>query len=131
MRDHIRFWIRHRGLADATMPRSCSDSDMLVKIAVPRNGSVWTFSGGPTDEGYSYMETVYCWDGVVLTRRSYGSSRDCDGPRESSQEDVCVGWGHPIVWVGDELVQDKRYDTPRWEEVESSQRDYFAEAAGY
>lgn len=103
-----------------------------VRFRVYLNGSFSTLTlrpgqklthraGGATDEGFSATETSWYldpWDGRLLRTRDY-FWRDCDGPGSRSIDDAQDGWS------------DVATAAPWWKETRFTQRDVFAEAAGY
>ena len=95
----------------------------------PKQGRTWSF-GGPTDEGFSSEHNSWYYevddndptqDRIVHTWYSRG--RDCDGPHESTDRAFVYV---KDIWPGHECPRDLV-----WHEIESHQRDYYAEAAGY
>lgn len=74
-------------------------------------------SGGQTEEGYSYSAMAWSYDGAVLSCECTTDARDCDG-RLTAYND----------YQATELDENRQ---PVWERVDSSQRDYTAEAMGY
>ena len=98
-----------------------------VKLTI-RPGDALTWSAGErTDEGYSATEERWAHLGGNVLNECHNRWSDCDGPGSSSHVSSC------------ELGQLRARNTdrtppggaPRWEHLSSSQRDYFAEAAGY
>ena len=110
---NVRFWIWNK--------------EGPVKLTVPCDGSeIADSSSWPSDEGWGYMADRY-WveDGVLYHESSHGG-RDCDG-----RIDYETVWRCPLA----DLKADTSYgeDNPRplWERVSRSQRDEYAELAGY
>ncbi|MHA1574408.1 MAG: hypothetical protein ACTSX8_10485 [Alphaproteobacteria bacterium] len=110
-----RFWVSH--------------GDDYVRLSLRDGESVDMFEGGPTDEGSSAKWTTYTRDGDTIACDSQQSSRDCDGAHSSAWEcettirDLTAA--EPISW------NPERPPMPQWSALDSSQRDYSAEAAGY
>ena len=103
-----------------------------VKLVLAPSKSHQHMEGGPTEEGYSYEWTTWAWDGALLTRDFYSRSQDCDGPLERWEEQVMVDWQYAMDWGSGTLK--KRPDgmmVPVWEQMNSRQRDHYAEAMGY
>lgn len=97
-----------------------------VRLAL-RDGETLTHStGGPCDEGCHYETYSWSRDGETISFSSQQWGRDCDGGYERSHEATCAIW--------DLAARDSFEDThgtPQWEKVDSRQRYYAAEAAGY
>jgi hypothetical protein len=80
----------------------------------------------PTDEGWNAEGETWTHEGDHVARTSWTDGRDCDGRMSTDTRLECAL----------ERLTDRR-DSPDWEpspdwlRVESSQRDYQAEAAGY
>lgn len=63
---NARFWARSaRGLE--------------VKITLEPGQTLTTSQGGATDEGYSYTEVSWHFDGRTVTEETVDDGRDCDG----------------------------------------------------
>lgn len=87
-----------------------------------RDGESVTFSTHrETDEGYSSTYQVIEREGNMLRSFYKSYSRDCDGPYEYYKESECH--------LNERFAGYKK--RPKWKEVRSRQRDYFAEAMGY
>jgi hypothetical protein len=108
---NARFWIWH--------------NDGWVKLTL-RPGQVFTVvDGGPTDEGYSYTAQVYTHEGDHILRETSTRAADCDGPHEYYAD--CTA----ALDALQEYLCDDGTRVPSWERVRASQRDRFAEDAGY
>lgn len=79
-------------------------------------------SGGQTDEGFSFTEHRFANDGRAITMEINTSASDCDGRLKTYSRMECdaldVRAGYMEIW-------------PAWRLVDSSQRDFAAEAMGY
>ena len=79
----------------------------------------------PSEEGYSYQSLSWGLSDGKVTRSSASGGRDCDGRVDFYEDLEC-----PI----DQLAVN-RYEggplTPAWKNIRSSQRDQYAEMAGY
>ena len=82
--------------------------------------------GGPTDEGYSYGGETLRHEGDRIVSYRWTRSRDCDGPLDTASESECSVYRLHAYYN----AHTGKY-LPDWERVNESQRDYFAEAAGY
>ena len=99
------------------------------------NDSFWCRVGGPTDEGYSYTTYVVSvnedqpeWYNLSRDDRS----RDCDGPHYSGDDYLVkirnkaqrfyMGYDKRGKFFSRRLV---------WKNVDSFQRDFYAESMGY
>ena len=94
-------------------------------IALTPEEDATFYSGGPTDEGYSHRWTEYRLDGDRVLCRSRYDARDCDGR---------VTGGDEYFALLSELTADTSHEGPArplWRRMDSHQRDYSAEAAGY
>ena len=109
-----------------------------VKITLRPQQSLEHRSGGPTDEGYNYRHTVYEHDGNYVRARHTNESKCCDG-RFSSYADLNCPIGllksqryEDTVWLDEHgPIARAALMLPDWQNDESGQRDYSAEAAGY
>lgn len=110
-----RFWVSHNG--------------DYVRLSLRGGDLIELFEGGQTDEGSEATWTTYSRVGDVITCDSQSSGRDCDGAHSSAWEcettirDLTAA--EPIEW------NPERPPMPQWRAVDSSQRDYAAESAGY
>ena len=97
-----------------------------VKLTLKPGQTINHCAGGPTDEGYSYETTqlTHEIDQIKWVAGSIG--RDCDGGHEHFKESSC----EPHL-LRDREIKDYDFGFPIWSDGESSQRDQFAEAAGY
>jgi hypothetical protein len=98
-----------------------------VKITLRPGQQLHHSSGGPTDEGYHWVASTWEHDHDQVRMIEASRSRDCDGRLDTYTEHVC-----PLA-----ELNAKPWDPspsgriPKWRRVNSSQRDYAAEAAGY
>lgn len=124
-RETLRLTHWHRGRGP---DHSCYGSRPLfgcanggdVRLALKPGVPLEVHSGGPTEEGYSYCSHTYTWrpDEGLVYLSVYSSGSDCDGRLDHFVELVAPAWQ---VMCG----------VHRWDELESHQRDYYAEAMGY
>lgn len=119
----------------------------LVKITLKPGQSITHFRGGPTEEGWFLEETTWYYDPYLDAVRCHtiNDGVDCDGRLShadeaiSTLEDLRMVTAKKVYWTLDGGASfypklDDRYKAikkPRWETLESYQRDYAAEAAGY
>lgn len=111
-----------------------------VKITIRPGQSLYWSRGGPCEEGWSRESQHWTHEGESVERSTADTASDCDGTHASYGEYSCPldrlqsgnapGWiepefptAEPDTWTG--VVW------PAWDEVSTSQRDQFAEAAGY
>lgn len=99
-------------------------------------------SGGPTDEGFSYTTETYEYD-VDENRIIYTAecnARDCDGPLDRVYISACqldMLHARDLSQVFDASNWPEEHKAcagifmPEWQKLSSSQRDAYAEAAGY
>lgn len=96
---------------------------------------LWHAEGGPTEQGFRYEHTTWIHQGDHVVRVHNCFARDCDGVCEWYREDAStlnMLARHP--WHrrhGRRDENGKPIRGPRWQEVDSSQRDCTAEAMGY
>ena len=76
--------------------------------------------GGEHEEGYSYTGCRYERIGDIIKLEVTTRARDCDGPLDTYAD---------MQWTIGGKVTENGY--PHWETIERSQRDHFAEMAGY
>lgn len=122
-----------------------------MKRTQPKTLRFWAFvNGGPvrikikpgqtlewtrleiTDEGF--VRSGEIWESVTgrVTVFAWHEGRDCDGRVSGSTESYCHvdqladGYKSP-----DESFNGQSISYPAWQHVETEQRDYAAEAAGY
>lgn len=104
-----------------------ADVDGWVRISLSADQELTHVSGGDHEEGFSVTYITFRFDAdegkVYLSE--YCRWRDCDGPGSSSRESEC-----PVEFLAAWMAGDGTM-TADWRDVGSSQRDYFAEAAGY
>lgn len=97
-----------------------------VRLALADGQTLQHTSGGPCDEGWNSTSTRWSRDGDTIERETLNEGRDCDG-----------GYSHHVI-VRANLVNldaneaaDDTIACPAWERVSASQRDEYAELAGY
>lgn len=94
----------------------------VVKLVLHPGQVIETGRSGRHDEGWSSSSERLYFDGVKVWRDWWSDGTDCDGRMSASGQDVMVDpVGH----------EHHGLRLPTWERVESGQRDYAAEAAGY
>ncbi len=93
----------------------------LVNIQLADGDTHNEHCGGPTDEGYHWEAVSIEHCGHYLKRVDTTQAADCDGRLDTHSESTwCLSSGE---------VRDN--GTLVWEKVSASQRDQFAEKAGY
>jgi hypothetical protein len=112
MKQQARFWHYHNG---------------AVRLKINAGQTIHHSHGGATDEGYSWEAVAYSFDGETVTCEWATQSRDCDGRMDRNGVTHCPA---------DQLAAGYRDDEfgvtyPAWQQGESGQRDYSAEAMGY
>ena len=102
-------------------------NDGLVKITLRDRQALNHSSFSRHDEGWSAeYETWSLWDGLV-TREVTTDGTDCDGRLTNYYSDEC-----PIEDLRHHEAYDApEYMVPEWRVMSQSQRDEYAEAAGY
>jgi hypothetical protein len=124
---NARFWITRW----SPTPEGHGDATELtfIKVTLKPGKSIEEHSSGKTEEGWRSESCRWTNDGERVTREYSSCGSDCDGRLDRHGTDQC-----PI----DELhdiepyhCKDPAIRMPRWQEEESSQRDYAAEAMGY
>lgn len=128
---NARFWESHNG--------------SWVKLTLRPGDTFYTREGGATEEGYSVTHSEYAFDGKTVTRESHTDSRDCDGRMSHTTLTRCRvrKLASRAPYVDRDFVATAR-DTfdetycpvpgamlPMWERIDTRQRDYSAESAGY
>lgn len=98
----------------------------LVKLKMKPGGSLCHRTFCWTDEGWNRTETTWYYDGKYVIRDTCFSGLDCDGRLDRYTMTRCEARD---LHAGDEL--EEGICLPHWEKIESSQRDYSAEAMGY
>lgn len=84
----------------------------------------------PTDEGWGAEGCAWMHDGNRVLRRWWSDGVDCDG--RLSRNGVDVSRVVDLAAVQSEQIFNGRIICrPDWEQIDSTQRDYTAEAAGY
>lgn len=96
--------------------------------------TLYTESGGPTDEGYSYTYTRWRLNpeaGEVVCETTT-DARDCDGRISHYSVVTCpVGELAEHQPTDFETGEPLPFKVPAWREESRRQRDYSAESAGY
>jgi hypothetical protein len=110
---NARFWTYH--------------IDGMVRLTLRESQSLRHSRWQETDEGWSSEATCWTLENGIITRETITDGRDCDGRLMRSFVDKC-----PLAM----LAAQPAYDAPElmvpvWRDIESSQRDEYAEAAGY
>lgn len=100
-----------------------NDGPVLIKLNAGQ--TLHHSFGGPTDEGWSSESNIWEFDGKQIRLQWCSDGRDCDGRLTRAGECYCKA---DLAQSGNEF-DGVRY--PAWEQGESSQRDEYAEAAGY
>lgn len=103
--------------------------DGFVKLSL-RPGDVLTWgTGGPNEEGWSSRTNQWRHDGTRVVHTLNTDQRDCDGRLSTHNVEAAQRYDLAIHRrIGDDGVAVR---LPAWENLDSSQRDYAAEAAGY
>ena len=110
--NEARFWHYHHG---------------LVKIKISDGQTFHHSHGGATDEGYHWEGARYSFDGQTVTCEWSSQSRDCDGRLDRSGVTHC-----DVERLAQGYADNETGATfPAWEQGETRQRDYSAEAMGY
>ena len=99
-----------------------------TKIKLREGQTLTHYSGGLTDEGYSYEATTWTLDGEFVIVEHASRALDCDGRIDHYSTATC---GVEYLRGGNIDPEDQTIVYPAWERIESSQRDYSAEAMGY
>ena len=113
-----------------------------VKLTLRPDQALTAGYGGPTEEGWSVYRESWFHAGNHILRECTSNSSDCDGRHSHYSDDACPldqlavrSHVRQTPWVeglGCEFVADADAPlTPDWQEVQASQYDQFAEAAGY
>jgi len=99
----------------------------FAKITLSEGQVISHTSGGDCDEGYHWESNRWRLESGFVVRDIDTRSRDCDGRHSSATTLVC-----PVELLTATAPDEYReVPTPQWEEADSEQRDYTAEAAGY
>ena len=103
-----------------------------VKLTLRPGQTLHHYQGGPTEEGWSsYAESWYLSsDSQVLTRESVSDGVDCDGRLTRYSTDYADA-DPDTFHSGHDPYKTRPALFPYWKEGESSQRDQYAELAGY
>jgi len=111
-----------------------------VKLSLRKGECTEFHESSAHEEGYSWRTCSYEFDGEFVTRCTATGGRDCDGPHSTWNESVChitaLNTRAPYV-PRDPREASEDYSPgplallPEWEKVNSRQRDYYAESAGY
>ena len=116
--------------------------DGWVKLTLRPDQSVEAGYNRTTDEGWCSWRERWSFDGDKVTREAKSDGVDCDGRLTRFHTDECHVYQLAVVphqkqtpWiegVGCEFVDDPDAPlTPDWQNVSASQRDQYAEMAGY
>lgn len=95
-----------------------------IKVTLHPGEVVSWSTGGPDDEGWHSEGEILEYADGGISRTAWTDGRDCDGRLSTETRLFC-----PM-----ERLHSREYEgllLPDWERIESSQRDYQAEAAGY
>lgn len=103
---------------------SPSGEDVLIKIR--KGQTLHHHYATQTDEGWHSETNVWHFDGRTLTSEWITDGRDCDGRLQQFGESFCSADNIRAGYVADDGTV-----YPKWEQGESSQRDYSAEAMNY
>ncbi len=110
---NARFWVYHRG--------------SFVKLTMRPEDELVTREHSSHEEGYSYRESLFYFDGWTVTMTVHTEGRDCDGRASSDFECECALSRLSATAPREEGDPHR----PEWRELRYRQRDYTAEAAGY
>lgn len=111
MAKQARFWIFYRN--------GC------VRLKINAGQTLYFSYGGPTEEGYSRTSEAYDFDGRMVACDWQTDSRDCDG------RIVRTGSSYCSLARLSKGYQEDGISFPAWQNAETGQRDYSAEAMGY
>jgi hypothetical protein len=117
---NARFWIRH-------------GVDNWVKLTLAPNQDVEFYERHPTEEGWSSLWQRYYNDGNGVSYEWGSDGVDCDGRLEQGGESFCQfsDLMSRDMNMLDPCPENEGIYAPQWQSVDSHQRDYQAEAAGY
>ena len=117
------------------------DWDHKYREVILREGeSYHTWHAEPTDEGFWSMAVIYSHEGDVIRCEHYTKSRDCDGILETFSEveariDELAYERERLVSYdrnGNTVVKlSRKIKLPNWKQTHVSQRNQYAEMAGY
>ena len=102
-----------------------------VKITLKPSQTLGWYSGGPTDEGWSFVTEFWKHEGDYVENETIVDGRDCDG--RLTRCHVCVAKIDELA-VRPAVVttkDDRSLRYPQWKQESASQRDAYAEAMGY
>lgn len=107
-----------------------------ISITLRPGQSIEYVTGGPTDEGFSWTAERWTYDAdeMVVSYSYANRSRDCDGPLDRYSDSECLLidlHALPAEPADPEYHWPELPARPAWSEPNRSQRDHFAEAAGY
>lgn len=97
-----------------------------VKLSIRPGQTLRHGSFSEDDEGWSSRWEEWTNDGEKVVSRVATDGRDCDGRLATSWEGVC-----PLDRLAARFFDEDGIFYPDWEQTDSRQRDYAAEAAGY
>jgi hypothetical protein len=113
MNKSARFWTYH--------------GEGLVKLTLHDGEALCNRRGSPTDEGWWSEAVIWRLENGIVERETIQDGRDCDGRLTRHYVDSC-----PIANLASEpAYYDPGYMVPTWQDCGSSQRDEYAEIAGY
>jgi len=128
-RKGIRIWTTHPSARDGEIS--------WVRITVPTSGEEFSVGGSTThEEGWSSWHECYFVDNGHLILQSESDGRDCDGRLSTYAEYAARIVSKGRVETKPHWNAGGEYSSPdgltiAWNDVQSGQRDYAAEAAGY
>ena len=108
--------------------------DGIARITVTEDTPVELCWGGPTDEGSSYYSERYSIEDGILKRECCSWGSDCDGRHETHATEHWtpdMGFEPMLEWLSDGSCRELPEHRPTWGDGHRSQRDFYAEAAGY
>lgn len=99
----------------------------FVKLTLKPNQELTWGHSEPTEEGFHAEGHEWEYDGCNVYESIYTDGRDCDGRLSSEGH---YRWDMISIRPCFDQTRDDP-STPVWDRISASQRDYFAEAAGY
>jgi hypothetical protein len=101
-------------------------NDGQVRITLRPGQSLHWGKSWRHEEGWSSEGETWTHVGTAVERDAWTDGRDCDGRMSTYTRLSCA-----MDRLTARTVDEDREPYPDWERIESSQRDYQAEAAGY
>lgn len=101
--------------------------DGWVKLTVPYGETLSWHASWRHDEGYSFCAEEWEHEGYRIVRRHTSGGSDCDGPLEHRNDSACLYSELQSV----EPCEAGEPHRANWITLSRSQRDAYAEAAGY